>query len=127
MTSLDAITAITAFRDVVPRQESSNVYDFYGRGVNTAAEIKTYLSTWFNPVGAEGDSFTVDGHTYVQIAGFRRMDTIHGAFVDVETGKHAFALNAKYEAPFLQLYDSYAALLDGVTDLYCSLWHCEPQ
>lgn len=101
------------------------MYDFYGRGVHSEADVREYLATWFRPIDATqaGDALVIDGKTYTQVAGFRRSDTVHGAFVNADTGAHVFALDATFDPKcFPHLYGSFDELLSGVASIYARLW-----
>ena len=112
--------------EAIPPHDASAMYDFYGRGVHSHADVRLYLATWMIPI-VDGKRDTIiaddaDKETYTQVAGFRRSNTIHGVFVNIATGRQIFALNAKIEPPFTCSYGTFEELLTGVASIYCIMW-----
>jgi hypothetical protein len=92
--------------------------------------IEWYLLTWLEPLKPSENSqqYIIDGKIYHQIMGFRRGFCVHGVFREINGDSFAFSVNEvdpdhNNFKPTMGVYQSFAELLIGVTDLYYKCWN----
>lgn len=93
--------------------------------VHTLESLREYLCTWFTTITPTdySDIIEIGNESYVLVASFVRMNTFHGMYVDLSTGKYLFALDGKYVPHlFPYIYNSYRDLLDGIATIYEKIW-----
>jgi hypothetical protein len=95
-------------------------------------DIEWYLLTWLQPIKPEENAmqFVIDGKLYYQIMGFRRGFCCHMVLREVNGESFAFHVASDVEdqdcrqfEPNMGIYNSFAELLTGVTDMYFTRWN----
>ena len=106
-----------------------SIYDFYGRGLATAEDVKEYFATWFRRIDAPEDATPahVYGGAYVPVWGFTRASFSHTICVDQTARKYILIVadNCVPETPAPVLQGEFTGFEDAVNEIaafFARLW-----